>query len=109
MEAKISLQVAPAGLAAFGVDVVVGPAAVGAADASEPVAEEFLKPVAVAVSGDAEDRRLGDGRGPEGAGRPGRRPAGLVDVDRRPPENPGNKRFVRFCERGRGALADRVD
>ena len=54
VEAEVSLEVAPAGLAAFGDDVVVGPPAVGAADAGELLAEQFLEPVAVAVFGDPE-------------------------------------------------------
>ena len=83
VEAEVSLEVAPAGLAAFGIDVVVGPPAVGAADAGEPLAEELLEPVAVPILGDPEDRRLRRGRGPERAVGPGGDPAGLVDVDRR--------------------------
>ena len=100
VEAKISLEMTPTRLAAFGVDVVVGPPAVGAADAGEPVAEQLGESVAVAVSGDPEDRRRGDGGRPEGAGRPGGRPAGLVDVDRGRPENRGDKRLVWLCQRG---------
>ena len=82
VEAEVSLEVTPAGLAAFGVEEVVGPPAVGAADAVELGAEQFLEPVAVTILGDPEDRRLGGGRGPERAVVPGGDPAGLVDVDR---------------------------
>ena len=71
VEAEVSLEVAPTGLAAFGVDLVVGPPAVGAADASEPLAEEFLEPVAVTIRRDPEDRRPGRGRSPERAVVPG--------------------------------------
>src|SRR6266516_5511498 len=106
---EISLEMTPARLAAGGVDVVVGPPAVGAADAGELVAEQFLEAVAVAVLGDAEDRRLGGGRGPEGAAFAGGRPAGLVDVDRRRLKDRGAQCFVRLCERVCSAPADRVD
>jgi hypothetical protein len=59
VEAEISLEVTPAGLAALGVEEVVGPPAVGAADAVELGAEQLLEPVAVTVLGDPEDRRVG--------------------------------------------------
>ena len=109
VEAEVSLEVAPAGLAAFGVEVVVGPPAVGAADAGELLAEELLEAVAVAVGGDPEDRRLGGSRGPERAVVPGGDPARLVDVDRRRAENRGDQGLVRLEERARGAPADRFD
>jgi len=96
---EISLEMTPARLAAGGVAVVVGPPAVGAADAGELVAEQFLEAVAVAVLGDAEDRRFGAGRGRERAALAGGRPAGLVDVDRRRLKNRGNQCFVRLYER----------
>ena len=109
MEAEVSLEVAPACLPAFGVDLVVGPPAVGAADAGKPLAEEFLEPVAVAVGRDQEDRRLGRGRGPERPVFPGRCPACLVDVDRRRAEHRPNQGLMRLCERECAASADRVD
>ena len=109
VEAEVSLEVAPACLPAFGVDLVVGPPAVGAADAGKPLAEEFLEPVVVAVGRDQEDRRLGRGRGPERAVSPSGDPACLVDVDRSRAEHRPDQGLMRLCERECAASADRVD
>src|SRR6202035_4741591 len=98
--AEVSLEVTPTCLAAFGVDVVVGPPAVGAADAAEVGAEQLFEPVAMSVLRDPEDGRLGDGCGPERAAVLGGRPAGLVDVDRGCLQDRRDQRFVRLCQCG---------
>ena len=55
---EVALEVLPAGLAAVGVDVVIGPPAVRAEDPFVVLADQLLEAVAVAVLGDPEDRRL---------------------------------------------------
>ena len=56
---EVPQQVRPAELAPLGVEVVVGPPAVGAGDALEVLAEEGLGLAPMAVGGDPEDSRLG--------------------------------------------------
>src|SRR6266508_3304923 len=80
--AKVSDEVLPADLAALWVEVVVGPPAVGADDPAVAT-DQLVEPVAVAVFGDPEDRRLGGRRRPQRALLAPGAPAGLIDVDRR--------------------------
>src|SRR5215210_5011623 len=83
----------PAGLAAVGVEMVIGPPAVRADD--PPVAaDQLAEAVAVAVLGDPEDRRFGRGRGPQRAPLARGGPAGLVDVERRRVQDRGDQRLV---------------
>jgi hypothetical protein len=80
---EVAHEVGRAELAPFGVEVVVGPAAVGAGDAGEVLAEQRPDLALVPVSGDSEDRCAGGERAPERALAAAQAPAGLVDVDGR--------------------------
>src|SRR5450756_498409 len=80
---EVAHQMRPTELPPLGVEIVVGPPAVRAGDAGEVLAEQHLSLAAVAIGGDAEDRRAEGERTPERAPLPGDAPAGLVDVDRR--------------------------
>ena len=107
--AEVALGMAPADLAAEGVEMAVGPAAVRAADPGEVLPDQLAQTVTVAISRDPEHRRPRGGRGRDRALLPGGRPAGLVEVDRRRLEHRGDQRFVRLQQSGSGALTDRVD
>src|SRR5450756_744242 len=62
---EVAHQMSPTELAPLGVEVVVGPPAIGAGDAGEVLAEQRLGLAAVATLGDAEDRGAQGERAPE--------------------------------------------
>src|SRR5450756_2258551 len=78
---EVAHQMSPTELAPLGVEVVVGPPAIGAGDAGEVLAEQRLGLAALATLGDAEDRCAQGERAPERALAAAQAPAGLVDVD----------------------------
>jgi len=80
---EVADEMCPTELASLGLEVVVGPPAIGAGDAPEALAQEHLGLALVAVGGDPEERRPGGERAPERALAAAQAPAGLVDIDDR--------------------------
>jgi len=74
---EVAHEVSPTELAPLGVEVVVGPPAIGAGDAGEVLAEQRLGLALVAVGGDPEDCRVEGERAPERALAAAQAPAGL--------------------------------
>lgn len=106
---EVAHEVGPAELAPLGVEVVVGPPAIGAGDAPEVLAEERLGLALVPVGRDPEERRPLGQRAPKRAPLSRRAPAGFVHVHGGSGADLLVQSGVGRCERFAGALDDGVD
>ena len=108
VEAEVALKVRPAELATGGVEVVIGPPAIGGDDRLGG-AEQFLGLLAVAGGGDPErSRGVGEGA-PERPLLARLLPAGLIDVDDRGAANRIGEPLVGLAQGATLALNDRID
>ena len=109
MGGEVADEMSPAELSPFGIEVVVGPPAIGAGDAGELLAEQRLGLAAVAVGGDPQQRHPRGEGAPERAFAAAQAPAGLIDVERRRAADLLGKRSVGLRQRRAGLPHDGVD